>query len=174
MLEAINVDRESMMPWLPWVATDNRNVAECTYVVERCRREREKAGADDFTMGILDHAGTPIGGTGLHRIHPEWSQAEIGYWVRADRRSQGLCTEAVAHLISAAVMPQERGGWGLRRIEIKCAGANVASQRVPRKLGLREESRLSGQRWTEGVGWDDTLTWGVVAEEWDCAGHRLR
>lgn len=170
MLAAIDSDRASFLPWLPWTAVDNRTVDECSAAIERMRlrRERSDPPADDFTIGIFERStGLPMGGTGLHRILHAWHEAEIGYWIRSDRRAQGLCTEAVAGLITWAFTPQDAGGWGLRRIHIRCAGRNLASQRVPRKLGLREEARLVQERWVDGVGWDDTLVWGVLAEDWN-------
>jgi ribosomal-protein-serine acetyltransferase len=175
MLAALDVDRSSFAPWLPWVAADNRTLVECIFQIERMRRERE-AGADtNFVIAMIDRAtGEAVGGTGLHRIERENAQAEIGYWVRPDRRGQGLCAEGVAHLISWAFEDPRAGGWGLRRIEIYCAGANAASQRVPRTLGLRQEVTRRRARFTPGIGWDDTLGWGVLREEWDTDVHRLR
>lgn len=183
MLDALNADRASFLPWLPWVLADNRTLDECSAAIERFRikADRQDPPADDFVIGIFDRAsGLPLGGTGLHRIVHAWHEAEIGYWIRPDRRAQGLCTEAVAGLISWAFTPHERGGWGLRRLHIRCAGRNAASQRVPAKLGLRHEARLVRERWTDGLnspipsGWDDTLVWGVVTEEWDIPNARLR
>ena len=169
MLAAIDVDRASFIPWLlPWVRVDNHTVAECIYNIERFRRGREQTEPvpTDFAMGIFDGAsGEAVGGTGFHRLDPSTHQAEIGYWIRADRRGQGLCTEAVAGLISWGFAAQAEGGWGFRRIEIACAGANVASRAIPRKLGLRLEVHQVGHRWVEGIGWDDTLGWAVLAEE---------
>lgn len=173
MLTALEVDRASFLPWLPWVAVDNRTLPECIYQIEKLRRESE-AGDGNFVLGIFDRAsGEAVGGTGLHRIEPECHQAEIGYWMRADRRGQGMCTEAVAHLISWGFLEQERGGWGLRRIEIFCAAANAASQRVPRKLGLTQDVARRKHRFVPAVGWDDTLGWGVLRGEWDLERHAL-
>jgi RimJ/RimL family protein N-acetyltransferase len=175
MLEGLNVDRSSFAPWLPWVAVDNRTLVECIFQIERLRREREAGGDTNFVLAMIDRAtGKAVGGTGLHRVERESHQAEIGYWVRPDRRGQGLCTEAVGHLISWAFAAPEAGGWGLRRIEIACAAANAASQRVPRKLGMRQEVTRRAARFVPGIGWDDTLGWGVVREEWDAAALRVR
>lgn len=175
MFAAIESDRASLHPWLPWAMTDNRTVYECTFQIERFKRERERTSppADNFVLGIFDRrTGEVIGGTGLHRVVHATHQAEIGYWVRADRRRQGLCTEAVAGLLTWAFAPQSGGGWGLRRIEIFCAGSNAASQRVPRKLGLRQEVHKRADRWVPGIGWDDTLRWGVLAHEWNPGSPR--
>ena len=115
-----------------------------------------------------------VGGTGLHRVQPAHHEAEIGYWIRAPLRQRGLCTEAVAGLLTWAFTPQARGGWGFRRVHIRCAGANAASARVPGKLNLPFEARHAQERWVTGVGWQDTLVWGVLAEQWDLATSSLR
>jgi RimJ/RimL family protein N-acetyltransferase len=174
MLAALNIDRASYLPWLPWVRDDNQDISQCIFNIERMRRHHE-AHDDNFVLGIFDrHTGEAVGGTGLHRIDAASHTAEIGYWVRPDRRGQGLCTEAVAHHISWALRDSAAGGWGLRRLVIFCAGPNEASQRVPRKLGLRQEVTQRAARFVPGHGWTDTLGWGVLREEWDAERHRVR
>lgn len=174
MRDALDVDRASFLPWLAWTRDDNRTVEQCAAAIERQRaaRQRVEPPADDFTIGIFERVGGGvIGGTGLHRVNHGAHEAEIGYWVRPDRRREGLCAEAVAGLLTWAFASQSAGGWGLRRVHIRCAGGNEPSQRVPMKLGLRMEARLRQERWVEGRGWDDTLVWGVLAEEWEGAGR---
>lgn len=173
MLAAINADRASLQPWLPWAAVDNRSVAECVFNIERFRRARSASPPTDFAFGILDAAtGEVLGGTGFHKLDFEIGQGEIGYWIRGDRARRGLCTEAVAALITWGLTPQSRGGWGFRRITILCAEPNVASRRVPEKLGLRRELSIRGDRWVEGLGFVGTLGWGVLADEWDFEAKR--
>lgn len=176
-LGALNVDRHTFLPWLPWVLTDNRTLAEVIFNFERFRRDRERElpVPDDFVIGVFDRAsGEVVGGTGLHRIIHAAHEAEIGYWVRADRRGEGLCTEATAGLISWAFTDQKDGGWGFRRVHIRCAERNLASQRVPAKLGLKQEATLRAHRWAPEHGWVDTLAWGVLADEWDCEADALK
>lgn len=177
MLQALDAGRESYLPWLPWVKVDNRTVAECTFNIERFRRDRERKEpvCNDFVLGIFDrHSGAAVGGTGLHRMELASYHAEIGYYIRPDRRGQGLCTEAIAGLITWAFTAQSAGGWGLRRLDIYCGGRNLASSGVPRKLGLRQEVHQVNKRWVEGHGWDDNLGWGVLVEEWDLATRSLK
>ncbi len=177
LIAALNIERHTYLPWLPWVATDNRDVAEAIFSCVRFRRERERESPtpDNFVVGIFDRAtGDVIGGTGLHRVVHAQHEAEIGYWVRADRRGQGLCTEATAGMISWGLTPQSEGGWGFHRVHIRVAGTNAASRRVPEKLGLNKDARLRGDRWVPHVGWDDTLVWSALAEEWDTAADCLK
>ena len=77
-------------------------------------------------------------------------------------------------MISWGFTPQSQGGWGLRRIHIKCAQRNSASQAVPAKIGRKEEIRSRQERFVPGMGWVETLGWGVLADEWDCARMKLR
>jgi RimJ/RimL family protein N-acetyltransferase len=175
MLEALDVDRGALLPWIAWVRTENRTLAECHYTIERFRRRREERDCKDFVMGIFDRAtGALVGGTGLQHIHPGLRGAEIGYWIRSDRHGEGLATEAAGALITAAVAPQAEGGWGLRRIAAFCGAENAASAAVLRKLGLRLELRARKERWVDGLGYFDTLGFAVLAEEWDAARRRAK
>lgn len=178
MFEMFETSRAGLLPWLPFVKDEHRCVEESTFHIERMARNRRDSPGVDYTMGIFDRAtGRPVGGTGLHRINAAMHEAEIGYYIRTGRRGEGLCTEAVRGLISWAFQPPGTppfGGWGLRRLHVRCASGNLASQRVPRKLGLREEARLVAERWVEGLGWNDTLVWGVLAQEWDTEHQRLK
>lgn len=62
---------------------------------------------------------------------------EIGYWIRADKAGQGLCTEATAALTRAVFELTD-----IERIEIRVDPANEASRAIPRKLGYLEEATL--------------------------------
>jgi ribosomal-protein-serine acetyltransferase len=177
LFAAIESSRASLLPWLPWARVDNRTEAEVIYTIERFRRERERTDgpASEFVMGILDRrTGGVLGGLGLQRIRHDVHEGEIGYWVRADRQGEGLCTEAVSGLVTWAFRGQGDGGWGLRRIHIRCSSKNAASARVPEKLGIKREGELRGDRWTDGIGWDGTLIFGVLAGEWDARAGRVK
>lgn len=175
LFAAVSADRDSLLPWLPWAPLEHRALHETIFSIEKMKRQRETPGVQDYTLGIVDRAtGAVVGGTGLHRLRADAHEAEIGYWIRAPLRRRGLCTEAVAGLITWAFTPPSSGGWGLRRIHIRCAGDNHASAQVPRKLGLRHEAALAQERWVDGPGWQDTLVWGVLASEWDLSTSSLR
>jgi ribosomal-protein-serine acetyltransferase len=161
--EAIETSRSSLIPWLPWAATGHRDPEETLERIDAWTRRRQAPEPDDFFLGAFDRAtGTIVGGTGYHRVVPELGQAEIGYWVRADRRGAGLCTEAVRAMVSSGFRD-----WGFRRIVVECAGRNRASSRVAAKAGLPLEARLRASRWIDGEGWDDSLLFGVLSEDWD-------
>ena len=180
MFEAVDRDRSALLPWLPWAAFAHRSEADTRTFLRDCRRGYASLDAPNFAMSVFRRSdGELVGGSGLHGPVPQARQAEIGYWIAAGVRDQGLCTEATAGLISAAVTPQADGGWGLRRIVIHCAALNIASVGVCEKLGLRREAVHIADRWFEGsqsipAGYIDSHAYAVLDDEWDVAHHRLR
>lgn len=166
--EAVAGDREALMPWLPWARTGHQSVEDSASTIRQF--DAMRARGEDFTLGAFDRAsGEVVGGTGFHRLAPDAHEAECGYWVRGSRQREGLCTEMTRAILSAGFRD-----WGLRRIHLRCAAANVGSRGVLDKLGLTLEGCERASRWTDGVGWDDYLTYGVLAQEWDVDTDALR
>lgn len=181
LFEAVSTSRESLLPWLPWAKFEHQSLAQTTYAIESFIR----ASADPlrpehnavlaYVFGIFDaDDGELLGGTGFNRIVPNTRDAETGYWVRASRRREGVATRATAVNLSWGFTPQHEGGLGFRRIRIFAAADNVASCRVPLRLGLRQCMHARQDRVVDGVGLCDTLGWEVLADEWDCHAHRLK
>jgi ribosomal-protein-serine acetyltransferase len=174
LLEAISEDRRSFLPWFNSFRADYRTLGECHYQILRLQRQSTGPDAREYIIGAFDRrSGAAVGGTGFYQLDRESHQAEIGYWLRPSRRGEGLAAEMVRALITWSFLPASRG-WGLRRLEIFCAASNRASRRIPERLGLRQEYHARAARWLEGIGWDDTLGWAVLAEEWNCQTHSLR
>ncbi len=180
LFEAVDRDRNALLPWLPWAAFAHRTEADTLAFLRDCRRGYASLDAPNFAMGVFRRSdGELVGGTGLHAPVPQARQAEIGYWVANAERGQGLCTEAAAGLIGAALTPEAAGGWGLRRLVVHCAALNVRSVRVCEKLGLRREAIHVADRWFEGsetmaAGYIDSHTYAVLVHEWDTEQQRMR
>jgi ribosomal-protein-serine acetyltransferase len=168
--EAIETSRTTLIPWLPWAATGHRDPDETLERIEAWTRLRQAPEADEFFVGLFERAtGEIVGGSGLHLIVPELAQAEIGYWVRATRREQGLCTEAVRALVTSAFRD-----WRLRRVVVQCAGDNVPSRRVAEKVGLPLEAVHRRARWIDDHGWSDGIVFAALADEWDLERERRK
>jgi ribosomal-protein-serine acetyltransferase len=118
---------EHLGPWMPW-ATDDYNMSDAREYVQRC--EQEWASGAAFQYLILAD-GTPAGSAGLMaRIGA--GGLEIGYWVHPSFTGRGVATSAAAALTDAALaLP------GIDRVEILHDELNLASERVPVKLGYR-------------------------------------
>jgi RimJ/RimL family protein N-acetyltransferase len=135
--DAVDSSLEHLRPWMPWAHEDPQPL-EAKVELLRGFRGRFDLG-QDFVYGMFSSdESEAIGGTGFHTRQGE-GIFEIGYWLRASRVGQGLCTEATAALTRVGF---ELGGVG--RIEIRVDPANEASLAIPRKLGFVEEGTLRG------------------------------
>lgn len=84
----------------------------------------------------IRHDGAWIGMIGLAHLD-HGGDAEIGYWMAASSRGQGLLTEAARAVIDYAFDRLD-----LARIEWRAVAGNVASARSARSLGFRYEGML--------------------------------
>ena len=145
--------------WIPWFVAG----------VPSLERER-----DVFTAGVLDFdrdaewayslievaTDELVGGCALHP-RDGGTLLEIGYWVRSDRHGRGYATAAARCLTDAAFRYLALA----ERVEIRMDQANVASARVPAKLGYvldREETRERLARGHTGRG----LIWSTTRRGW--------
>ena len=93
-------------------------------------------GTSERAFAICDAVtGDLIGGIGA-RLHEE-GVVEVGYWVRADRRGEGVAPKALRLLSHWAI--EELGA---DRIQLITDPANVGSQRVAEKVGFQREGTL--------------------------------
>ncbi len=116
---------EHLSPWMPW-ATTGYAPADAADYLDRC----EASWADGTAFQYLIIAdGIPAGSAGLMaRIAP--GGLEIGYWVHPACTGRGVATAASAALTDAAfALP------GVDHVEIHHDQLNLASGRVPAKLG---------------------------------------
>ena len=180
LFRVVDCSRSALLPWLPWAQTQHRSVAASRECIEQFARSAldplapENNATLGYVFGVFDLAsGELLAGTGFNRLHADTHNAETGYWVRADRRREGIASASLAAALSWGFTPQADGGFGFRRVHIFAADANVGSCGVPRKLGLRETTRTRGDRWVEGVGWCGPRGWEVLAEEWNVENGSL-
>lgn len=172
---AVDDQRERISDWMSWCRTDHLSEDDSIHFVERNRRAMERSDCLDFPLGIFDRRdGSLVGGTGFHRIHPEFRDAEIGYWIRGSHQGLGLCTRAIGALMSSGFRAAADGGWGFRRITILNASNNTRSRRVCEKLGLRLEMHLKAERYQAPHGYLDMYGFAALADEWDFEQHRAR
>lgn len=175
LFAAVDDQREKISEWMSWCRTDHLSEDDSIHYVERHRRAMESADCLDFPLGIFDRRdGSLVGGTGFHRLHPEFRDAEIGYFIRGSHQGLGLCTRAVGALMSAGFRAAADGGWGFRRITILNASNNMRSRRVCEKLGLRLEMHMKAERYQAPHGYLDMYGFAALADEWDFEQHRAK
>jgi ribosomal-protein-serine acetyltransferase len=180
LFEAVEESRQTLLPWLPWAQSQHRSPAASAECIDYFATTREKLlDAEMGSVGAVCGVFCPrtsrlLGGTGVNRCLPHRHTGELGYWVRSSERRKGICTRAAAAMVSWCFTPQNRGGFGLRRVHIFAAAANAASVGVAKKLGLHCFGRMRQDRFELGYGWVDTIGWDVLADEWDPVLHALR
>ena len=90
---------------------------------------------------------------------------EVGYWAHPAARGRGMTSEAVALLSAHAFRPTTEGGLGLRRLVLKAAAGNAASQHVAESNGFH---RTGMQRQAERLGdgsYDDLVDYDLLATD---------
>jgi ribosomal-protein-serine acetyltransferase len=131
----VTESRDHLIPWMPWAATyDMQLASEYTRDSEAGWERGEK-----FNYLILVD-GQPAGSAGLMARIGDGG-LEIGYWVHPGFVNRGVATTSAALLTEAAF-----GLPGIDRVEIMHDVNNTASERVPVKLGFEhvgtKESRF--------------------------------
>lgn len=159
VMAAIRMSIESLSMWMPWAA-------EGVPPVES-EREVFKAGAINFDRDVdwpyslFEVASDElVGGCGLH---PRGGRRflEIGYWVRSDRHGRGYATAAARCLTNAAFSFIAEA----ERVEIRMDQANVASARVPNKLGYDLDGHEPRERLARGHT-DRGFIWSTSRSRW--------
>jgi ribosomal-protein-serine acetyltransferase len=123
-LRLVTESLEHLQPWMPW-ATTAYDLATAEAYLQGC----EDSWAAGTAFQYLIVAGKAAGSAGLMaRIDP--GGLEIGYWVHPAHTGRGVATAAAAALTEAALaLP------GVDHVEIHHDRLNLASGRVPAKLG---------------------------------------
>lgn len=117
-------------------------------ILEQFSRDWDAGG--DGVYGVLV-GDTVAGGCGLHRRRGP-TVLEIGYWLHVDHTGRGYATELAAALTDIGLAQP-----GIERVEIHHDQANVASRRVPERLGFQlVDEQPDGVRAPAEVGIDCT------------------
>ncbi len=124
LLAAVIESQDHLRPWMPWADSYDENTA-AEYLRE-CDAQWASASAFAYAIIVGDQI---VGSAGLHNRIGDGG-LEIGYWVHSAWTGRGIATDATAALTDAALaLP------GIDRLEIHHDAANMASGRIPAKLG---------------------------------------
>ena len=154
----VSANVEHLRPWMGWISFEPLTVEDRRELVATW--EQEWAAGGDLTVGIwLD--GDLVGGAGLHRrIGP--GGLEIGYWVGTAYVGRGIATAAARALTDLAFTVE-----GIEAVEIHHDASNLASRRIPEKLGFERWGRVGPNRPLRGTaetGVDDV--WRMTRTAW--------
>ena len=119
----------------------------------------ELANGRELAMAIVDGEGRLLGALGISNFDWEDRRAEIGYWMAADARRQGIGARATRMLAEWALT-----SLGLERLELLAHPENEASQRLAERAGFTREGTLRRYRRRHGVR-EDLVMFSLLAED---------
>ena len=155
-------NHEHLIKWMPWAVKDQHTMPFCLNLIRTFRGNYDLG--TDYPMAIFNRAdGTYVGGTGLHNRAGKGA-LEIGYWIDENRCGQGFATHAAAALTKAAFDYRE-----IHRMNIHMQLGNVASQRVPERLGYKMEGLLRQHYPLADNQFADILYFTMLREEYDAS-----
>jgi RimJ/RimL family protein N-acetyltransferase len=132
VFQLVTESLEHLKPWLNW-ASDAYSPGDAAAYAGRCETGWDTGEA--FQYLILSD-GKPAGSAGLMARIGEGG-LEIGYWVHPEFTGRGVATATAAALTDAALaLP------GIDHVEIHHDTLNLASGRVPAKLGYTPAGTL--------------------------------
>lgn len=131
---AIEASHAELREFMDWMTDEPRTRQDSVDFLELCDAQWVSGEAFNYVM-TDPGTGEVIGVCGL-MTRPGPHRLEIGYWVRSDRAGAGVATTAAALLTDAGLAVD-----GIDIVEIHHDAANVASGRVPEKLGYTEAHR---------------------------------
>jgi len=143
---------DHLRPWIPWATSEAPTLEQAASLLTGWIAQREAG--ENFIYAVFDRAEDRlVGGIGLYaRVGPD--ALEVGYWIRRSDAGRGLATEATRALTRAGF-----GVPGVVRLEIHTDPQNLASRRVPEKLGYELTSVREGAYRTPGGDRRDTAVY---------------
>jgi RimJ/RimL family protein N-acetyltransferase len=139
-----------------WAPSDRMDVIERIAAVDQAREQGialhlaiTDTGRFDAVLGEVSLSGVDLG----------QRRASVGYWLTPGARGRGVASGAVRLIVGWAFSEL-----GLARLELTCGPDNVASQRVARRCGFRQEGLLRSHLAFKG-GRRDSLVFGLLPGE---------
>lgn len=159
MTAAVRASLPELQLWLPWAHPGYDRDDAAAYVRDSVASWREGR-AYDFAIRPHDDPELHLGNVSIWHVSRLGRSAEIGYWVRSDRTSQGVGTEVTAALVQAGF---ER--MGLHKVILRIAVGNESSERIADKLGFTREGVLREELMIRGA-WVDHTIYSLLEHEW--------
>jgi ribosomal-protein-serine acetyltransferase len=156
--EAIRISLPDLNEWLPWARTDYESGDAGAFIRDSLQAWKE-ARAWDYTIRLRDNPTRHIGNISIWTVSKSGKIAEIGYWIRSDETSKGICTEAADALLAEAF-----GAMGFHKVIMRIAVGNDASHRVAEKLGFTRDGILREELLIRG-NWVDHTLWTMLDRE---------
>lgn len=128
---AIDTHRDYLRTWLPFVDNMRSIADEETFLKHALSAPEERR---EPIFGIWNQQHEICGLIGFHFSDFDNHRTELGYWLLPEYQHRGIVTKSVRKLCLWAV--QEKG---IKRIQIRCAVDNAASNAIPVRLNFTHE-----------------------------------
>lgn len=149
--EAVMASLPELEEYLPWAHRGYGRDDAASYVRDSIQSWKERR-AFDFSIRFRSDPGTHLGNISIWHVSRLGRTGEIGYWIRSDRTTVGIATEATEALIRAGF-----AHLGMHKIVLRIAVGNRASERIAEKLGFVREGVLREELLIRGTWTDHTL-----------------
>jgi len=157
--DAIRASLTDLNQWLPWARMDYTSGDTTAFIRESVQAWKEDR-AWDYSIRTREDPSRHIGNISVWTTSKLGKIAEIGYWIRSDEQSKGVCTESVDRLLEEAF-----DALGYHKVVLRIAIGNAASDRVAQKLGFTREGVLREELLIRG-NWVDHSLWSLLDREY--------
>ncbi|MFD3664449.1 GNAT family N-acetyltransferase [Streptomyces sp. NPDC058659] len=146
-----------------------RSLGEVRAIVERSIASARVAPREEYALGVVERDTGALVGFGRLAIDPHQQRAAtVGFALRPESWGVGYGRETVGLLLALAFE-----GLDLHRVWAARAPLNTASARTLLAAGFVEEGRIRGHVHVRGA-WRDSITYGILREEWEALGPSAR
>lgn len=132
--QAISDGYEDYVKWLNW----SKNIPTAEVLEEECRRHHADFILREFIRYLIieKETGEIVGRSAFPSFQASWliPQFGISYFISKTKRAKGYATEAAHAMTLLAFRVFEA-----KKLEIYCDAENIASTKVPLKLGFKLE-----------------------------------
>ena len=154
---AIDTHRDYLRTWLPFVDNIHSVADEESFLKSVLTVSAEQY---EPIFGIWNEHNEICGLIGFHFSDFANHRTEIGYWLLPEYQHRGIMTESVRALCQWAVNEK-----GIKRIQIRCATGNTASNGIPLRLGFHHEgTERAGELLSSGE-YTDIHVYSILKEE---------
>lgn len=130
----VEKNREHIGQFLPWVQTTQSENDILLFIKTSCDQLREMTG---INYKILVQ-GKIVGAIGFFVNNVRTNTFEIGYWIDKEHSGSGIVSSLIAPIEQVCFKHYKA-----RKIEIRCAINNIASNRVAQKNNYKLEGTLT-------------------------------
>ncbi|WP_205513636.1 GNAT family N-acetyltransferase [Longitalea arenae] len=157
LYQLVKQNRQHLREWLPWV--DHMRTVEDFRKYINSSKQRY---ASQLEMGyVILEKHVMIGRIGLYNIDQHNKNASIGYWIDKDHMGKGIITRCCKVIIDEGFARLK-----LNRIEIRAATANLKSQAIPERLGLKREGIIRQGEFVNNQ-FVDLFVYSMLRKEWE-------